>query len=177
VHYPLTSAATVNYQLSTIHYPLLSTFLKKHSVQIHNTGLVVLVIGGLIISFQLRFQRPSPHPIFPTQMFYTVDDGATLFVDDIGKTPPFLHNGKQAVRAYPFTCDGGQHQWVQYLETNGQVEVHSKSTTAPASFSGRLVKRPAEAEWIPAIDPRAGEIMKPKKPWGFAPGPIEPVEP
>jgi hypothetical protein len=155
----------------------LSTFLQRHSVVIHNAGLVALVIGGAIAVMQIHATREATHPIFPTQMFYTVDDGATLFVDDIGKMPPFNHKGKQAVRAYPFTCDGGQHQWVQYLETNGQVDVDSKTTTAPISFSGRLVKKPGKGDWIPAIDPSAGEIMRPRKPWGFSPGPIEPVEP
>ncbi len=146
---------------------------------IHNSGLIVLVIGGLIISIQLRFQRPSPHPIFPTQMFYTVDDGATLFVDEIGKTPPFLHDGKEAVRAYPYTSDGGAHQWVQYLERYGPPAIPptSKPTTGPASFPGRWVKKPGQPAWVPAIDPHAMEIMKPTKPAGFGPGPIEPVMP
>ena len=66
--------------------------------------------------------------------FFTIDDGATLFQDDAGKVPPFQHDGHEAVRAMVFTCDGGQHHWVQYLEKySGEAK--------PVGVEGALVVR------------------------------------
>ena len=51
-----------------------------------------------------------------TKAFYTIDDGKTLFVEDINKIPPFPKDGKQAVKANVFSCDDGKTRFVGYLE-------------------------------------------------------------
>ena len=51
-----------------------------------------------------------------TQSWYTDDDGKTWYADDKSLSPPIDHNGKTAVRAYVFSCDGGKHEFVGYLE-------------------------------------------------------------
>src|SRR5215210_5554852 len=44
--------------------------------------------------------------------YYTIDDGKTYFVDASNKIPPFMHEGKEAVRAHVFTCDNGKTKFV-----------------------------------------------------------------
>ena len=142
---------------------MLHPFLKKHSAFIYNTSVVLLVIAGAAAVIQIHATREAPHPIFPTQMFYTIDDGATLFADDITKMPPFLYNGNKLSGAYPFTCDGGQHQWVQYLETYGPPATQPSPTTAnitiaPAGVGQRLVKNPAREIGYPPTTPLPGTL-------------------
>src|SRR3954449_9972530 len=65
-------------------------------------GLIALQLGGGIAGW--RGERA----------FFTTDDGATTFVDRADRLPPFLHDDKQAVRAYVFECGG--KRYVNHLE-------------------------------------------------------------
>jgi hypothetical protein len=76
------------------------------------TAGIIIIALGFIIWQSTRSDRPS----LPTKMYYTDDDGATKFSDDITKVPPFDHKGKPAVRARVFTCDGGKNQFVADLD-------------------------------------------------------------
>src|SRR5687768_16389120 len=49
-----------------------------------------------------------------TQLFYSTDDGKTWFPDDAAKIPPFKKDGKDAVRAVVYKCDG--KTFVNHLE-------------------------------------------------------------
>ena len=62
--------------------------------------------------------RTGRSPAFTrsTRTRTTVDDGATYFPDDANKIPPFTKDGKEAVRARVFSCDGGKTKYVAYLE-------------------------------------------------------------
>jgi hypothetical protein len=116
----------------------------------------------------------------PTQLnFYTTDDGATLFSDDSGKVPPFDHGGQQAVRAFVFTCDNGQHQFVQYLEKYSD-QMKQQLETSPHEFgmiANGLIKRPGDAKWISESDPKAHAILQPKCPDGNNTGTYRQVYP
>jgi hypothetical protein len=48
--------------------------------------------------------RPRKYRIGTADVFYTVDDGETWFVDSSDRIPPFEHDGKMAVRANLFIC-------------------------------------------------------------------------
>jgi hypothetical protein len=53
----------------------------------------------------------------PTQeLYYSTDDGATTFTADAGNGLSFTKDGKEAVRAYLYTCDDKKTNFVAYLE-------------------------------------------------------------
>jgi len=93
----------------------------------------------------------------PTQAYFTDDDGATYFVDDINKVPPFDHDGRIAVRCYVFRCPDGK-KFVGYLEkyTNAMAaEIRAiRASSNPQSLekldldAGRLIKKPGDGRWI-----------------------------
>jgi hypothetical protein len=92
--------------------------------------------------------------------YYTVDDGKTFFVDASNKIPPFMKDGKQAVRAHVFTCDGGKTKFVGYLESyspqDKQMMENAMSGKAPpaayAGYTGQaMVKKPGMPQWIPLM--------------------------
>ena len=118
-----------------------------------------------------------------SKAFFTTDDGATLFAEDISRISPFDHDGREAVRAFVFTCDGGKHQWVQCLQkfeadAKRQLEGYNpqKGGRLPSRVS-TLVKRPGASGWNSAADPRSTDIVEPHCPEGMGAGRIEPVLP
>jgi hypothetical protein len=131
-------------------------------------GAIVLIVAGVVFSAHAIRNGGRPAvPAFHEQAFYTTDEGATLFADSVFKFPPIDHDGASAVRAYVFTCDGGRHQWVQYLEKYGNAE--KDKLEAHASDAGSvqpLVKVPGKGDWVPERDRRGIEISTPKCPDG-----------
>jgi hypothetical protein len=94
------------------------------------------------------------------QAFYSIDDGKNFFVDEAGKIPPFKKDGKDAVRAHVFTCDGGKTKFVGYLESySPQDKKIMEDTIAgkrPASpypgYTGQaMVKKPGMPQFIPLM--------------------------
>ncbi len=84
-----------------------------------NVTLIAVAAGVLVVCMVLAWEILSDHvtlaPFTPAaQAFYTDDDGATTFVDDGQKTPPFQHKGKEAVRVQMFKC--GSTKFIGYLE-------------------------------------------------------------
>ena len=70
-------------------------------------GAMVVLAVGLII-YQLLPERPS------TKAWYTTDDGQTWFKDSNRLVPPFQRDGKEAVLAKVYECDG--KEFVAYME-------------------------------------------------------------
>ena len=68
-------------------------------------GVIVLVLGYIVFGTAGRGANGGPAPV-ANRAFYSDDDGAHWFADDVTKVPPFDHNGKQAVRAKVYRCDG-----------------------------------------------------------------------
>jgi hypothetical protein len=135
----------------------------------------IIVIALVFIIYQLIPNRPK----IPTEAFYTVDDGATTFVDDINKIPPFDKDGKQAVRAHVFTCDDGKTQFVAYLEryTPKAKEALEKSRQSDnpddtsvqemLSSTGIEYKKPGDKEWVNQMDSeKMNRVMSPTCPDG-----------
>lgn len=142
--------------------------------------VIGLVVGMLVLN--RRYNQPTRARVI-TKAFFTSDDGATLFADDISKIPPFEHDGLEAVRAYVFSCDGGKHQWIQYLE---KLDLAAKTRLAAydpvktGKSPGRLtplIKKPGTGAWISAADPKATDLMEPHCPDGMGTGAIVPVLP
>jgi len=152
-------------------------FLEEHQTYVMAACAIVITAGVVVIIFEL-FGGRGHHAIL-MRTFYSTDDGATVFVDDM-KTPPFDHEGAQAVQAYVFTCDGGAHHWVQYLlkysdDALSKLALH-QSLEGPSY--GVLVKKPGDAKWIPDGTPAAKKIEEPKCPDGMGsgdPGALSPM--
>ena len=93
----------------------------------------------------------------PGKSYYSVDDGKTWFEETSDKIPPFKHEGKDAVRAHVFTCDGGKTKFVGYLEMytpqdKKLMEDAMAGKAPPAAYAGysgqAMVKRPGLPQWI-----------------------------
>jgi hypothetical protein len=90
-----------------------------------NPAIVTYVTGGIVvlalilIIYQLVGGRPSVSSatnVAPGQAFYTTDDGATWFADDMTNVPPYTKDGKQAYQVMLFTCDEGKTTFVGFLQ-------------------------------------------------------------
>ena len=119
--------------------------------------------------------------------FFTTDDGQTWFVDDATKLAPFQRDGKEAVRAYVFECNGTA--FVNHLERftpdgrkTAEAALSGKSAEQATPVAGQLrlsgaeIKKPGAKQWTPLSDMRkAGPILRPKCPNGTdEPKPLEP---
>lgn len=94
------------------------------------------------------------------QSYYSIDDGRTFFVDASNKIPPFKKDGKDAVRAHVFTCDGGKTKFVGYLEAYSpqdkkMMEDAMSGKAPPAAYAGysgqAMVKKPGQPQWVPLM--------------------------
>jgi hypothetical protein len=153
--------------------------------------LLAVVVGVLILAIAgywwLSGSSDSQSGL-PQRAFYSVDDGKTWFEDSASQIAPFDHSGKEAVRAYVFTSDGGKTKWVGYLERctaqaktailnarNGKGE--PEEIVRRRLGGGVEVKKPNDTKWVPISDAQgAAAIMQPKSPTGATDG-VQPVEP
>jgi hypothetical protein len=104
-------------------------------------------------------ELPPSEPVGNLE-FYSDDDGATYFADDINELTPFKHEGKDAVRAYVYRCPGSppfvgllQRQTEFGRQQRGVAGgTGSRPTVAePAVYE---VKKPGEKNpWLP-VDPK-----------------------
>jgi hypothetical protein len=142
-------------------------------------GLIVVGIG-LIVWQMMPARVPGP----PTQCFFSDDDGAHWFADDINKIPPFSHNGHTAVRAYVFRWSGGD--FVGYLEKYPD-KIRDKLQAIPpgplrdAFFNDNpncnLVKRPGAAYWAKPASRDGIKILGDQRPPNGNPEIATPVFP
>jgi len=104
--------------------------------------------------------------------FYTTDDGATYFTDDINKAAPFDHDGKQAVRAYVYNIDN--KPTVAYMERyteaarptaesilqkqDGTIQAQAELTNFLQKGNPLEVKKPGEAKWVSGNSKEAAQI-------------------
>ncbi|HEY7116231.1 MAG TPA: hypothetical protein VH475_06585 [Tepidisphaeraceae bacterium] len=97
-------------------------------------------------------------------LYFTTDEGKTWFALESSNRPPFVHDGKPAVRAHVFSCDGGKTMFVGYMSKFSPV------------VEGPLVKRPGGTRWSPVGTGAADLVMDVHCPDGTpAPGktPVE----
>jgi hypothetical protein len=126
-------------------------------------------------------------PAMPTKAFFTTDDGATWFADDIDKVPPFDKDGKMAVRAHVFRCGHGK-TFVDHLERYTpqakrlleQAGAENRTPDADPELAAAVmnyqVKRPGGQEWVPINDvARSMQITTVRCPEGTQE--VEPVFP
>jgi hypothetical protein len=121
------------------------------------TGATIAVILAAVGFIVWEVMPPRP-PRVPTQAYFTVDDGATWFPDDINKVAPFDHDGKDAVRCYVYKCSSTGTVFAAYLEKYTKsmqakiTQARSSTNAEPDSLdldNGRLVKKPQSSDkWV-----------------------------
>jgi hypothetical protein len=149
-------------------------------------AVVLLVVGIGAMAFQLSGARG----VSGEEAFYTVDDGANWFADDANKLPPFQHDGKEAVRAYVFECNG--KQFVNHLERYTPERRKLAEATAQAKKAGQPlppppavarqaanwgleVKKPGDKAWVAGSDlAKSSQIMRARCPDGKEALPVAP---
>jgi len=99
--------------------------------------------------------RPTSLPaVTATHVFFTTDEGKTLFPIEATTRAPFVRDNKLAVRAHVYSCDGGKTTFVAYLSKFSPVAQEP------------LVKRPGMTQWFPLDTPGAAIILQVKCPEG-----------
>jgi hypothetical protein len=135
-------------------------------------GVICLaaVVVFAVVAWRLWFMRPSTdNPL--AQAYFTVDEGDSLFTDDLDRETPFMKDGKEAVRALVYTIDGGEPMTLVLVKLT--PEAHRKLTSAgtqaekrnarigfPGGTGFELVKRPKTGQWVDATSPEGHEIKK-----------------
>jgi hypothetical protein len=141
-------------------------------------GIIVVTIGFVLWRLT-RGETGAEAGPSTNLAFFSDDDGATFFTDDRSKIPPFDHNGKPAVTAVIFTCDGGKTKWVGYLrrftaeakKRREDILKQAKGQPTPIlaeveDVSGIEIKKPktGESAWVKESDPGAEEVRNIKCP-------------
>jgi hypothetical protein len=151
-------------------------YIDKNCKIVVAVSVGVIAIGLVCILIESHDRRA--HELGPVRAFYSTNDGVSVFEDDV-KTPPFNHQGAQAVQAFVYTCDGGAHHWVQYLLKYSDDALKQLALKQPLDGPsyGILVKKPGRSEWIPQGTPEAVKLMEPKRPDGVGSGDVQPLAP
>jgi hypothetical protein len=76
-------------------------------------AIVLIALAVATIAWQLMSINRDTRNSVPND-FFTVDDGQTFFTAKASNLPPFEYQGKQAVRAAVYECDG--KRFVAYME-------------------------------------------------------------
>jgi len=124
-------------------------------------GVVVIVV--LAVAWQvLGGSAPNGAGGAPGGLYFTTDEGATTFIAPANHLPPFDHNGKQAVRAVMYSCDGGKTKFVGYLERyTPSAKQQMEAGKQAAQAGGKMVMA------APNMGVAVLEVKKPgeKNPW------------
>jgi hypothetical protein len=137
------------------------------------TTAVTIAVIVVVLAFILW---PSSGPggggsAAPGKLFFTDDDGKTWFPDDASKLPPFDHNGKQAVEAVVYRCDGKTfvNHMKRYTPQGKKMMEQRQGNQLPpdpsvldvVQSSGMEVKAPGAGAWVKMSDPKASAILQP----------------
>ena len=139
---------------------------QKQHVATIATGVIILLAVVLIIWQLMPVAPPKP----PTKAYYSIDDGATWFEDDIEKVSPFKKDGKDAFRAHVYKC-GKEKEFCGWLEafTPQAKKILDDFYNNPANKgkypdkryeleeTSKLVKKPGQ-KWIPLRSTAADQV-------------------
>jgi hypothetical protein len=88
------------------------------------TGITIAIIALTLILVLYQVMKGPDDTPKPAKAYYTVDDGATFFADDLDHAPPYDYNGKQALKALVYDCGDGNRFVVAVQRFNSKA--HSK---------------------------------------------------
>lgn len=117
------------------------------------TPLTLAIIGIAVGFIIVQFFLGNPEPKLSTKGYFTVDDGKTVFVDELGRFAPFKTPQGIAVRAFVFSCDKGKTRFVAYLlrhRRDGDPVTGTLIGTGPEYLEGQQLKRPGDPDdsWV-----------------------------
>jgi hypothetical protein len=140
-------------------------------------AIIAIAAGVLAVCMVLASNILSSHfssatGASATKAFYSDDDGATTFVDDAAKRPPFQHNGKEAVGVQMFKC--GRTKFIGYLERYSEQSLAAiEAARRDRNFDPRAlsairpdVKKPGQKLWVSPGSPEGQKILNVKCPDG-----------
>jgi len=154
---------------------------KQHLTITAASLITVLAVAFIIYS---SFGGNEEPPVILDKAWFSADDGATWFVDDASKSPPFkTSDGKIAVRAFVYKCKDGK-PFIAYLmkylsvgEQKSEGEDGLGYGNALTELSGVRVKKPGQREWTSTQHPASAAIRTPVCPDGqprVVPTPVTP---
>lgn len=133
------------------------TFQKKQSLTVAIASIVIVGAGIAIVLQARSFNSASAG-----DAYFSTDDGATFFVADGRKIPPYDSGGKQAVRAHVFECGG--KRVVGYLSRYTPEAVAAMEEAKKYKGTG---KPPPNVKALASIGTTGLELKKPgaNNPW------------
>jgi hypothetical protein len=141
---------------------------------------IVSIAAGAGISFlfgYIIYLLMPHHSVPPSKLFFSDDDGATYYKDDITNIPPYDHHGKVAVRAFVFHSSSGN--FVGYLQkyTDEMKARLGRGEIPMGPDSGARFKKPGTGNpWVDSSSREFQDLMNVKPP-GDPAGPLEMVDP
>src|SRR5262245_22883849 len=151
--------------------------LNRHRrLTIGASAVVIALVTGLIV-----LQSRANRKMMPTSLpdaYYSVDDGKSFFAANSENVAPFIFEGKTAVRAYVFECDG--RRFVGYLERYTPEArtslARERQSTPELQMYGREFKKPGDQNWVKSGDlAGVAAVTEIRCPGGH--GTPQPVEP
>lgn len=127
---------------------------------------VVVILAAIVAWSQLRTPGGSGEAL--GSLYFTVDEGKTLFEDAAGRQTPFDKDGKPAVQAVVFSCDENKTKFVGYLKrlaARAGTDVTKGPVAMQASYE---IKRPGDGKWVAYRSPDGAKILQVKCPSGTA---------
>jgi len=137
--------------------------LEQHKRWIGVASVVVIVACLIAARQTLRGEALSDAV---TRVYFSDDDGKTYFADGIEKGVEFLHDGKQAYRAYVYRCESGK-PFVAYLGRHSSSPSATRTPPDPR-FPGKQeagsgeteIKKPGDEKWVPLTGTNALAILR-----------------
>jgi hypothetical protein len=140
-----------------------------------SAAVVVLAVG--VIAYQLA-GASSADGARTRKVFVSTDDGKTFLVHASKDIPPFALDGKEAVLARVYECDG--KRFVAYLQKfspgakkelerlQGERGATAVNAAAPTGIGegDYLYKKPGDADWYPPTNPKAAAALRVRCPGG-----------
>lgn len=102
-----------------------------------------------------------------SRVYFSDDEGKSYFADDMDKTFPFDHDGKQAYRAYVYRCDESGKPFVGLVGRQVQPKNPSSKNKSDPRSAPIEVKKPGESKWVPFGGAEGQKLMKSLCPDGF----------
>lgn len=124
-------------------------FLNSNPIPVA-AGLIVLI--GLVFYFFVG--NPFSNRVPKAPMYFSNDDGATFYIDDMDNIPPF--DGGDGLGAFVVRAPGGE-PYVKYLYKYDE-SLHDAIREADAenrrrTYKGLFYKAPGDTEWLSDQNP------------------------
>lgn len=161
--------------------------LNQHRNVTIGAACAVIGIAIVLVVLQALGGAAAEDGVITSRQFFTTDDGKTWFTDDARNVPPYTKHGKEAVRAYVYRTGDGT-EFVGYLQRYSPAgkkmiedalarPIEEQLDSPFIAAEGTMQwKKPGDATWIGARDPRADQVTKVVSPKG--PGDtVSPVPP